>query len=70
VEVGEGTIDMDCNLTPWLSSSTGNYTVKGYDENGKLISKTTLSSPKGRICTGKLGLNELTMYEIIPEGGK
>jgi len=69
-EGGEGTIDMDCDLAPWLSSSTGKYTVKGYNENGKLITKTILSSPKSRISTGKLGLNELAIYEITPESVK
>ncbi|MFA5816175.1 MAG: hypothetical protein WC865_11195, partial [Bacteroidales bacterium] len=57
-------VEFDVNLAPWVKSTDGNYEVKQYDENGKLVSTT----PANATWHGKsksLEANEMTVLEFI-----
>jgi hypothetical protein len=46
-------VNFNCDLEPWLKSSSGKYQVKVYNTDGKLIKSRNLGNPiwKGKTCS-------------------
>jgi len=57
-------VEFDVNLAPWVKSKTGKYEMRQYDENGKLISTTTINEAWHGKSTN-LDANEMTVIEFI-----
>lgn len=56
-------VDFDVDLAPWIKSVTGNFEVRQYDEDGKLVS-TTLANAGWHGKSKNLEPNEMTVIEF------
>jgi len=59
-----GPVAFKCDLAPWVDSSNGEYTVKQYDQAGKLTDTLHLDSATWDGTTASLELYEIALFEI------
>lgn len=64
---GEGPVSFNTDIGQWLASKSGKYSVKAYDEDGKLTK--TISIPNGKWAgeTAKLKTWEIALFEFEAE---
>ena len=62
----DGTVEFKADIAPWLQSKSGNYQIKAYDGDGKLLS-TYKTSSKWEQKAPEVKNIELAVYEITPE---
>ena len=64
---GEGQVAFGTDLGQWLASKSGSYTVKSYDEDGKLLGTSTIPNGKWASQTAKLASGGIAVYEFVGE---
>ena len=63
----KGKVSASCDVGAWLKSAGGKYKVKGFGQNGKLVSNTRFSGAKYALQTPELEAEEIVIYEFLPE---
>jgi hypothetical protein len=57
-------ISLSCDLAPWVKSPSGEYQVKSYDMDGKLL-KTEMTKATWTPALENLANSEFAVYEVI-----
>ena len=60
----ERKVDFSCDLTPWLASASGKYSVKAYDGNGKLVKSFDIEAPAWKGATDTMDQLDVALFEI------
>lgn len=64
---GEAPVSFSVDLGQWLTSKSGNYSVRAYDEDSKLLSTTKINQGKWASQTAKLANAGMAVYEFTVE---
>jgi hypothetical protein len=62
-----GTCRFDCNLSPWLNSTSGRYRVTGIGEDGKPAKAPTVIAGVWHGQTGRLAADAMQLFEFTPQ---
>lgn len=62
----KGKVSASCDVGAWLKSAGGKYNVRGFGQNGKLVSNDRFSGAKYALQTPELEAEEMMIYEFLP----
>ena len=61
---GSRQVDFECDLGPWVKSSSGRYEAKSYNEDGKLLGTEKIEGAAWKGKTPMLENGQMIVYEV------